>query len=410
MPRIPKDKDTAKEFFDAVSKPWRLALLMNDKGMPKSCLANGLIALHDHDDWRGILRFDTFAQRTCLRGKLPWLNRIEERAWTPHDDVLAADWLQHQGIMLNSKSVSECVETVARDSEFHPVLEYLQSLHWDGEPRLDEWCTRYLGSPDTAFIRAVAARWLISAVARVMQPGCKVDCAPVFEGPQGIGKSQCLRALFDPWFSDEISELGSKDAAIQVAGVWCVELAELVGIRRGDIERVKAFMSRTHDHYRPPYGVRWIDQPRQCVFAGTVNDEEYLRDETGNRRFWPIPCTRVDLDGLREARPQLWAEARDRFLADEAWWLNTDDLTGAAISEQADRRKADPWERLIEDYCAALTSVSVDEILAGLLNIEPADRTQLHANRIGACMRAIGWQRYQQRIGNRRESRYRRRD
>lgn len=409
MPRIPKNKAEADKFFNEVVSPWRMALIMNDKGAPKTCLANGLIALRGHPDWASVLRFDLFSQRTYINGRLPWLNRTESRPWTPNDDTLAANWLQHQGIMLPSKATSECIETVAHDAEFHPVLDYLAQQRWDGEPRLDEWCARYLGAPDTPFVRAVAARWLISAVARVMQPGCKVDCAIVLEGRQGIGKSQALRALFDPWFSDEISELGSKDAAIQIAGVWCLELAELVGIRRGDIERVKAFMSRTFDRYRAPWGTRAADHQRQCVFAGSVNDDEYLRDETGNRRFWPIKCgRRIDLDGLREARSQLWAEASDRYLADEAWWLNSDELNSAAINEQDSRRKVDPWERLIADYSTARSTVSVDEILADLLSIELADRTQLHANRIGACLRALGWERFYQRIGDRRESRYRR--
>lgn len=407
MARIPKNKKEAEDFVNRALEPWRLSLLLNEKGNAKTCLANAMIAFRGAPEWAGVLKFDTLHQRTMVMGKLPWTDRHEERAWTPSDDGLAANWLQHEGIMLASTAVAEAVELVAHDHSFHPVLTYLSRLTWDGEPRLDEWTIMHLGVEDSAYTRAVSSRWMISAIARVMEPGCKADCALILEGPQGIGKSQALKIAFHPWFTDELAELGSKDAAIQLAGAWCVELAELVGMRRGDIDRVKAFISRTHDRYRPVYGVRTIEQPRQNVFAGTVNDGEYLRDESGGRRFWPLRCHAIDLDGLRENRDQLFAEARDRYLAGERWWIDGDELNTAATEEQDARRQRDPWEDQIADFVNGRLNVAVNEILDQKFSIPGGERTQLHANRVAACLKALHWVRYRQRIGEKRVWLYR---
>lgn len=387
-------EDEGRKFAERALQPWRLALLVTEKGVPKTCLANALTALRLHPEWSGILRFDAFQQRTMLAGKLPWCERTEERPWSNADDGLTADWLQRQGIMLGSKAVAEAVELVARDRQFHPVLDYLATLKWDGIARLDEWSIKYLGAEDTLFIRAVSCRWMISAIARVMQPGCKADCALILEGSQGIGKSQALRVLFQPWFADEIGDLGSKDAAIQIAGVWCMELAELVGMRRSDIDRVKAFMSRSFDRFRPPWGTRADDHQRQTVFAGTVNDGEYLRDETGGRRFWPLRCRKIDLDGLREARDQLFAEARDRYETGEVWWLNDNTLNTIAAAEQEQRRIADPWQEDIARYLVGKEDEGVlpSEYLR-FLGMELVDQDQRDQNRVVACLKALGWER-----------------
>ena len=168
----------------------------------------------------------------------------------------------------------------------------------------------FLGVPDSPFVRAVGAKWMISAVARIFKPGCKADCALILEGLQGLGKSTAARVIADPWFSDEIAEFGSKDAAMQLSGVWVIELAELDSMNRAGVDVVKSFISRSNDRFRPPYGRRVTEVRRQCVFVGTVNGNDYLKDETGGRRFWPVQCESIDIDALRRNRTQLWAEAR----------------------------------------------------------------------------------------------------
>jgi predicted P-loop ATPase len=153
---------------------------------------------------------------------------------------------------------------------------------------------------------------MISAVARIFQPGCKADCCLIFEGKQGRGKSTVVKILSDPWFTDEISELGGREAAIQTAGVWIVELAELASMNRAHVNNIKAFMSRSADRFRRPWGRHAEEFPRQCVFAGTTNKDAYFSDETGNRRFWPVACGPLNLDGIRADRDQLCTTRRSR--------------------------------------------------------------------------------------------------
>ena len=221
----------------------------------------------------------------------------------------------------------------------------------DGTARLDLWLMTYLGVADTHYARAVGARWLSSAVARIYIPGAKTDCVLILEGPQGIKKSSALMTLAEPWFTDRLSDLGSKDAAMETKGVWIIEVAELDSMSRTEVGAIKAFISRTHDRFRPPYGKRLVDLPRHCVFAGSVNPEGgYLKDATGGRRFWPVLCTTINVERLRADRDQLWAEARDRFRADEPWWLETLELNEAATREQDERYQGDAWEEPIQQY------------------------------------------------------------
>jgi predicted P-loop ATPase len=298
-----------------------------------------------------------------------------DEPWTNTHDVLTADWLQHEEIAVSPDVAGQAVEAVARERRFHPVLDYLARCRWDGELRLDLWAVRFLGAEDTPFVRTVSRRWMISAVARVTEPGCKADCALILEGPQGLLKSTALKTLAQPWFTDEIADLGTKDAAMQLAGAWIVELAELDSIARGGVSRIKAFMSRTTERFRPPYGRRVVEQPRQCVFAGTVNDNEYLRDETGGRRWWPIGCSSIDIDGLAATRHQLWAEARDCYTAGEAWWLDTPELNCCAAEEQNARYRADPWQEPVAGHVASLPSVSipVSPACRHVCEIQPSD-------------------------------------
>jgi predicted P-loop ATPase len=195
---------------------------------------------------------------------------------------------------------------------------------------------------------------------------------------------------------------------MQTRGVWIIELSELDTLSRSKVSRIKAFMSRTTDRFRPPYGKRLIESPRQCVFAGTVNHSSYLRDETGARRFWPIACSSIDLDSLARDRDQLWAEAKAWFDAGAAWWLDSSDLVQAAAHEQADRFDSDPWEEVIARWCETRSSASVSEVLSSCLDKLKAQWTQADKNRVARCFHALGWERYREHQGVRLEWRYRR--
>jgi len=386
---------------------WRDSLIVTEKGAPRGLLANAIAAFRGDPAWSGILQYSEFALSTYARGKLPWDSTAGERPWTNRDDLLAAEWLQQEGIHVSPEVASQAVEVVAGDRPFHPVRDYLQGLTWDGTRRLDTWLVKYLGTQPSDYAYAVGARWAISAVARVMRPGCKADCVLIPEAPQGSGKSTAIRTLAgDRFYTDEIADLGSKDAAMQTRGAWIIEISELDAMSRGEVSKIKAFISRSTDRFRPPYGRRVIESPRQCVFAGTVNHEAYLRDETGARRFWPVRCARIDVHQLAQDRDQLWAEAFFRFQRGDAWWLDNSVLTGIAETEQQDRYAADPWDAGILEYAESRSTVSVEEILTAL-KVDRSKWTQVDSNRVARCLKANRWERYQQRDGERRIWRYR---
>ncbi len=394
------------------SAAWRDALLLNLNGTIKPVLANAITALRSAPEWSGVLAFNEFAHFTVLRRPAPWMKPDTEvpADWTPNEDTLTAEWLHHQGIFVSAEITGQAVEAVAREHPFHPVRQFLKDLTWEGVHRLHSWLADYLGVDPSPYAAAVGSRWMISAVARVFEPGCKADCCLILEGEQGIRKSTALRVLAQPWFTDEIADLGSKDAALQTRGVWVIEIAELDSMSRSDIGKIKAFMSRATDRFRPPYGKRPIESPRQCVFAGSVNHGTYLRDETGGRRFWPVECKApvIDVDALADVRDQLWAEATYLYFDGKPWWLDSVELNREAVEEQADRYESDPWDELILEWAGLRESVSIAEVLTSCLEKKKDQWTQLDKIRVGRCLRAHGWKRF--RVGARgsRDYRYRR--
>jgi predicted P-loop ATPase len=229
---------------------------------------------------------------------------------------------------------------------------------------------------------------LIAAVARIMEPGCKADHIVILEGEQGTLKSTALDVMFRPYFSDDLSEFGSKDSRIEMNGVWCLELAELTSMRRADVERVKAFASRRIDRFRPSYGRHVIEAPRQCVLIGTTNGDSYLKDESGARRFWPLRCGRIDIDLLARDRDQLWGEATSLYRAGEPWWLTDLKDIAAARAEQDDRYIGDAWSDVIGAYVRDRDEVTVTEILAEAVGKPKEQWTQVDYNRVVACLRA----------------------
>lgn len=384
---------------------WQRKLILSENGNPKALLANALTPFRDAPEWRGVLSRNEFSGYTFARKPTPW---GFEGQITEQQDALATEWLQHHGIFVTCDVAARALETVAEEIKFHPVRTYLHGLLWDGVSRLDTWLITYAGTVNTAYAQAVGAKWLISAVARVHVPGVKADHVLILEGPQGRLKSSALRVLADPWFTDELGDLGTKDAALQLQGVWIVELAELESLARPEISRVKAFISRTTDRFRPPYGRRTGEFPRQCVLAGTVNEANYLRDATGGRRFWPVACGRIDLDGLKRDRDQLWAEAQRRYALGEKWWLDDEELITAAESEQAARYDSDPWEPVIVEWAETRGSFTIEQVLTGCIDKPKSQWVQADKNRIARCLKVNGWERYRQRSGNNLEWRYRR--
>ncbi|MCK1517280.1 hypothetical protein IVB22_33210 [Bradyrhizobium sp. 190] len=390
---------------------WTKSLQRYGSGAPHGSLANVCTTFRSAPDLQLLLAFDEFAQSVVLRSAPPWdldPGNFSPRPWSAQDDLAATEYVQIAGIPTKVSTTAQAVELVARERPFHPVQEYLGHSEWDGKHRLRSMFAAYFGTADDKYVANVGSSFMIGAVARVFNPGCKHDHVPIIEGPQGIGKSRALKILFGDFFCDEIGDLGSKDAAMQLPGVWGFELAELDAYSRAEAGRIKAWVSRTTDRFRPPYGTRVIELPRGCVFVGTTNNDSYLKDETGNRRFWPVRASRLDLAGLERDRDQLWAEAYRLYTGGAPWWFINKEVVQQARQEQADRLIDDPWDPLIADYLATRTEVSVAEVLAEAVYLDRSRWGQVEQNRVARCLKARDWLRIQVRSGDKRVWKYRR--
>ena len=375
-------------------QPWASKLIINENGSPAAIPANAVMVLSEDEAFKGAIRFDKLRTQTMLAASVPWdQHPTVPRPWRDQDDRECQVWLQQNDIIVTLEVARDAVQTVAERDPYHPVMDYLHKCRWDGVPRLDTWLITYLGAEDNEYTRAVGPRWMISGVARVYEPGCKVDTALILEGPQGTLKSTVFDKLGGPFYSNDIAALGTKDAQEQLLGLWVLELDELEAVTRAaDVASVKSFVSRRIDRFRHSYGRRVEIHPRQCIFGGTVNKDTWQRDETGGRRWWPVKCGLILIDDLEADRDQLWAEARDRYLSEEKWWLEVPELVEAARVEQEKRFEPDVWEEKVAAYVSVLPDTRIDDILGErCLNI-PVDRwSKSDQIRVGAILRHLGW-------------------
>lgn len=355
----------------------------------------------------GAIVYNEFAARRQLLQAPPWdLRSATPRDWCDADDVQAAEWLEREfGFVVGKQMVFDAACVVGQRHPIHPVRDYLNGLVWDGTPRLDGWLIDFCGADDTALIRAWASKWVISAVARIYQPGAKADHVLILEGRQGLRKSTALETLAGPdWFTDAADRLTDKDGVLNCGGKWIMELGELVALTRAEATHIKAFFSRRTDRIRRPYGRSAEDIPRQTVFCGTTNATEYLRDDTGNRRFWPVAVGKVDVEGIREHRDQLWAEAVQRYRAGETWWIDQPDLIAEAEATQEDRRHVDPWADKLESWLrgTALRSVTLTQVIEDGLGRKIAESSEAETQRAARAILSLGWRKTRKRQGDRR--------
>ncbi|MBR0792163.1 virulence-associated E family protein [Bradyrhizobium manausense] len=393
---------------------WRAEFIRAKNGVLKPLFANAVIALRGAQCWQGVLAFDVFAHQTMLNDVPPWepwigAANFEPRPWTEQDDLALTHWLQTvEAIAVTPAVAAQAVELVARDRSYHPVRDYLNSLEHDGVFRLDTMLSTYFGAEQSEYTKMVGRNVMISAIARILGYSEKVDTMMILEGPQGLLKSTAVKVLFYPWFTDDIEQFGSKDASMQCAGVWCIEIGELDAMSKTEASRIKAFISRTDDRFRPPYGRRIIERPRSCIFIGTTNCNDYLKDWTGARRFLPVSVTQVDIEGLQRDRDMLWAEARILYEAGVAWWF-TDTETGKAAAakaeqEQEARYQAEAWEPLIADYLDSRLHrppahpayrVVIEHVFKNAIGLDEVNWDQAAMNRVARCLKRLGWTRKQ---------------
>jgi predicted P-loop ATPase len=333
---------------DTESENWMKGLQTSAMGAVLKTTKNIRLCL-EHDPWlKGRIRLDTFSDRLVGIAPLPWGTRATTTGpfeWGEADDAGVRDYIQQ---VLNIKSVdlvADAVLLTAQTQAFNPVADYLKSLKWDGTPRLDTLYIDYLGAEDCPYIRAVTRKAFVAAITRAFEPGTKFDTMTVIEGPQGIGKTTLLARMGMQWFSNSLVTFEGKEAAELLQGAWIIEIGELEAYSKSDIRLVKQFLSKTEDQFRAAYARRTERHPRRCVFFGTTNGSEYLRDPTGNRRFWPVDATKgphrlsVFDDLTSDIVAQIWAEAKVRYTLHESLILPK------KLEEEAERRRAAHTER-----------------------------------------------------------------
>lgn len=398
---------------------WQCHLRRNGRDEVLPSAGNIELILRHHPLWEGLLAYDEMSYRTIKR-RVPPYQGGQVGEWLDADDIWLSIWLEREYAMrARSQTVSAVVAATAQLNRFHQVRDWLDNLPpWDQIPRLPTFFNDACGAVQTPYAEAVGRAFFVAAVARVYQPGCKVDTMLVLEGKQGVGKSKLILALFSARWHIEISyPPGSLDFFQALRGCWCAEFGELSAFDRADTNRIKQVLTQVQDTFRASYGRHSGTYPRQVVFVGNTNKREWGFDETGMRRFLPIACQEINVEYVNQTHAQLWAEALQRYRAGENWWNIPD-----ADLEQDTRYDVDAWEEKAaawivqrEKNCEAtgrpcLFSINdlYEEAIYGVnaRTIPPISRGD--QTRLGRILTRLGWQRQRQRVNGARQYLYER--
>lgn len=336
---------TAKDWRDAIERSSE-----KDGSTPRKTLKN-IVTILQGEFGKACYKLNEFSGFTLHGEKMPWAKAGDEITDTHATQIKI--WLARRYRFEPQVNViNEAMCVIAAENRFHPVREYLDTLEWDGTPRMDTWLKRHLSAVAPAkYLTAVSRKVLVAMVARIYEPGRKFDQVLILEGPQGIGKSRSIKALAGPeWSSDAPINLLDKDGVLAMRAVWLMELGELSGMRKADVDQLKEFVSRPVDRIRVPYGHHMQTFPRQCIFVGTTNNAEYLKDTTGNRRFWPVMVGDCHVDELAAERNHLLAEAKFAYDMGEVLWIDDENARLEAEGEQASRVFMDEWIEVLKSF------------------------------------------------------------
>lgn len=322
---------------------WRRTLAKNDKDATIKNMSNMMQFMRHCDGLGDNIRYN----------ELTGLIEFKGVVLKDEDYVEMRMIIEREGLVPAELDVIRACAAYALENKFHPIRDYLEGLKWDGRARLDIWLKRVFGAPDKPLISAMGRKFMVAAAKRIYEPGCKFDYMLVLEGAQGIGKTSAVNALFgEEYTTSDLHEFKGKQAAESIQGMWVAEIGELAALGKSDVRDSKKFITNTIDRYRPSYGKNNVFRPRVTVFIGTTNDDRYLLDPTGGRRYWPVPCTKVDIKALKAFRAQMWAEAVHLYKQGEATWLDDPELTKEITTEQEARYAGDVWETAIDNYLA----------------------------------------------------------
>lgn len=385
----------------------RKKLIPTASGGIKGCRENVYMITQNDERLHGLVGLDLFSGLQMKLRKAPWPSTPGE--WTEADDFhLGMYMAEKYGMVVASISdIERGVAQAAREHSFDPVVDYLDRCAdtWDGQKRVATAFSRYWGATDSEYLRLVSTMFFVGLVMRGYRPGVKNDHAPVFEGGQGRGKSTALKVLGGGWFADTPFRMGDKDGYLSIQGILLYEVAELEQFNRSELTAVKAFMSSTTDRFREPYGRRMKNVPRRCAFAATTNEDQYFKDPTGNRRFWPVETGFVDIDALVADRDQLYGEAVMMMNAGVHWWPTFEQQHRLIGPVQEDREIPDPWRGRIWQYlegvdmdgkpsmAGKVMKITILELLIRALHFDLSKLgpAKSETTRVGTIMKRLGW-------------------
>ena len=356
-----EDPDTAEE----PAEDWTSKLELNNKtGRVEPTLSNIQLILDNDPALKGVAAFNLLKSRPVLLSRAPWddwrTGDVPEdgEPWVDADNAGLRLYFERTWGIVGKDRIQDALDLARERNAFDPVKNYLTGLVWDGVERLDTMLVRWMGAEDNRYVRAVTRKWMCGAVARAMRPGCKFDSMLILVGKQGQGKSNLAYTLSRGWFTDSLGRMDSnKDSYERLFGVWIAEIAELSSVRKTEVEDIKNFVTKREDTFRRAYARETGTYPRRCVFYGTTNDQEFLRDRTGARRFWPVEVVGFDngvLHGLEDEVDQLWAEAVVRWREGEVLWLDDAELAELARAAQEAHTAVDDWTDIISTYLDTL--------------------------------------------------------
>lgn len=339
---------------DQKTEDWRAKLKITEKGALAQTIENVVLILDNDPRLAGCLALNALEHNIVARKDLPWREISGSLQWTDADDAALRYYLERTYGVTGKDRIFDAVNVVAQQNTFHPIREYLNACAWDGVKRVETLFIDYLGAEDTEYTRAVTRKALTAAVARIFRPGCKFDYMLTLRGAQGIGKSALISKLGVDWYSDSFTTMQGKDSYEQVQGVWIMEVGELAGLKKAEVESIKLYISKQVDRFRPAYGRRLQEFPRQCIFIGTTNEAQFLRDATGNRRFWVVDTPNEPrLDFWTDLSPEtirlIWAEAVDLYRKGEKLYLPKE-LEAVARNIQEAYEEENPRAGLVSDY------------------------------------------------------------